>query len=46
MIDIQFADIIGILKTTAPYLIALGIAMLLGIIIMIACRKMIPSKDF
>ena len=39
MIAIQWEDVIGVLQTCRPYLIALGVLWIAAVIIMIACRK-------
>ena len=39
MIAIQWEDVIGVLQTCRPYLIALGVLWITAVIIMIACRK-------
>lgn len=40
MLDINWADVLGVLKSCKPYLIGFGIVLVLAIIVMIACRKM------
>ena len=44
MIAIQWEDVIGVLQTCAPYLIALGVLWIIAVIVMIACRKAKKSK--
>ena len=39
MIAIQWEDVIGVLQTCRPYLIALGVLWIAAVVIMIACRK-------
>ena len=39
MIAIQWEDVIGVLQTCAPYLIALGVLWIIAVIVMIACRN-------
>ncbi|UTR15288.1 glycoside hydrolase family 3 C-terminal domain-containing protein [Salipaludibacillus sp. LMS25] len=46
MIQIEMADVLAILKICIPYFIVFGITIILGIGIMIACRKMSRSKKF
>ncbi|WP_404332241.1 glycoside hydrolase family 3 C-terminal domain-containing protein [Mesobacillus maritimus] len=46
MLKIEMADVLAILALCAPYLIALGIAIVIGIVIIIVCRKMVPAKRF
>ncbi|MNW35557.1 Thermostable beta-glucosidase B [compost metagenome] len=46
MIQTEIEDILGVLRLCAPYLIALGIALLIGIVVLIACRKLPKSKKF
>ena len=44
MIAIQWEDVIGVLQTCAPYLIALGVIWVIAVVVMIACRKAAKSK--
>ena len=44
MIAIQWEDVIGVLQTCQPYLIALAVLWVIAIIVMIACRKAKKSK--
>lgn len=44
MIAIQWEDVIGVLQTCQPYLIALAVLWVIAIIVMIACRKAEKSK--
>ena len=44
MIAIQWEDVIGVLQTCAPYLIALGVIWVIAIAVMIVCRKSAKSK--
>ena len=44
MIAIQWEDVIGVLQTCAPYLIALGVIWVIAIAVMIVCRKAAKSK--
>ena len=46
MLKTELADILAVLELCIPYLIALGVAIIIGIGIMIACRKMSPAKRF
>ena len=39
MIAIQWEDVIGVLQTCQPYLIALAVLWVIAIIVMIACRN-------
>lgn len=39
MIEIQWEDVIGVLQTCKPYLIALGILWIAAVVIMIVCMK-------
>ena len=39
MIAIQWEDVIGVLQTCKPYLIALGVLWIAAIVVMIACMK-------
>lgn len=39
MIAIQWEDVIGVLQTCKPYLIALGVLWVIAVVAMIACRK-------
>lgn len=38
MITFEMEDVISVLQNCAPYLIALGIALLVGIVVLIAVR--------
>lgn len=40
MLDINWADVLGVLESCKLYLIGFGVVLLLAIIVMIACRKM------
>ena len=44
MIAIQWEDVIGVLQTCAPYLIALAVLWVIAVIVMIACRKAKKSR--
>ena len=44
MIAIQWEDVIGVLETCRPYLIALGVIWVIAIIVMIVCRKAKKSR--
>ena len=44
MIAIQWEDVIGVLQTCRPYLIALGVIWVIAIIVMIVCRKAKKSR--
>ena len=44
MIAIQWEDVIGVLQTCQPYLIALAVLWVIAVIVMIACRKAKKSK--
>lgn len=44
MIAIQWEDVIGVLQTCAPYLIALAVVVVLGLAVVIGCRKMVVAK--
>lgn len=46
MLAIEMEDVLGVLKTCSPYLIALGAILLVCVIAMIACRKMSRRKKF
>ena len=46
MIAIQWEDVIGVLQTCAPYLIALAVLWVIAVIVMIACRKAKKSRKF
>ena len=44
MIAIQWEDVIGVLQTCRPYLIALGVIWVIAIIVMSVCRKAKKSR--
>lgn len=44
MIAIQWEDVIGVLQTCVPYLIALAVLWVIAVIVMIACRKAKKSR--
>lgn len=46
MLDINISDVVAILKLCVPYLIFFGIVLVIGIIAMIACRKLPKYKKF
>lgn len=46
MLKTELADILAVLELCIPYLISLGVAIIIGIGVMIACRKMSPAKRF
>lgn len=46
MLSINMNDVISVLQSCAPYLIALGIVIVLGVISMIACIKLSKSKKY
>lgn len=39
MIAIQWEDVIGVLQTCKPYLIALGVLWIAAVVVMIVCMK-------
>ena len=44
MIAIEWEDVVGVLQTCAPYLIALAVLWVIAVIVMIACRKAKKSR--
>lgn len=46
MLEVNFADVVNILDLCIPYLIAVGVVILVGIIVCIACRKLPIYKKF
>ena len=44
MLSINIADVINVLKTLTPYLVAIGVFLVLAIIVSVACMKMQKSK--
>lgn len=46
MLEINWADVIGVLQSLAPYLIVLGVALIAGIVAMVAVRKLPKGKKF
>lgn len=46
MIKVEMEDVLGVLGLCKPYLITMGVAVILAIIIMVACRKMERGKRF
>ena len=46
MISVEMEDVLAVLKLCKPYLIGIAAAIVIGIAIMIACRKMSKSKKY
>jgi len=46
MLSIQMSDVINVLNTCRPYLIAIAVALVLAIVVMIACIKLPKEKKF
>lgn len=46
MLEITMGDVVGVLKSCAPYIITFGVVLVLGIIAMIACGKCAKSKRY
>lgn len=46
MLSISMDDIIGVLETCKSYLIALGVILALGVVVIIACMKLKRSQKF
>lgn len=46
MLEININDVINIINLCAPYLIAFGVLFVIGIIVMIACKKMAQNKKY
>lgn len=46
MISVEMEDVLAVLQLCKPYIIGIIAALVIGIVIMIACRKMSKSKKF
>ena len=46
MLSINMEDVINVLNTLKPYLIALGVVIVLALIVMVACLKLSKARKF
>ena len=46
MISVEMEDVLAVLQLCKPYIIGIVAALVIGIIIMIACRRMSRDKKF
>ena len=46
MISVEMEDVLAVLQLCKPYIIGIVAALVIGIVIMIACRRMSKGKRF
>ncbi len=46
MISVEMEDVLAVLQLCKPYIIGIAAALVIGIVIMIACRRMSRGKRF
>ena len=46
MISVEMEDVLAVLQLCKPYIIGIAAALVIGIVIMIACRRMSRDKRF
>lgn len=46
MISVEMEDVLAVLQLCKPYIIGIVAALVIGIVIMIACRRMSKEKRF